>query len=156
MNVYWQPEAFSRAWAVHKLTRIQSHFQLAWYVANRLDLLHGEALTYDTPPALPPCANPNDIVQLKEDQGSRVGVRVKVSCPSMIVVSDTYFPGWIAYVDGARAPIYQVNGAMRGVIVPAGAHSLTMRYRPASVYEGAALSLIGILGAIVLSRSKRL
>jgi len=156
MNVYWRPDAFPRAWAVHKLTRIQNPFQLTWYVANRLDLLRAEALIYDRPPALPPCANPADDVQLKEDQGSRVGVRVNVSCPSMIVVSDTYFPGWIAYVDGARAPIYEVNAAMRGVIVPAGAHSLTMRYRPASVYAGAALSLIGILGAIVLSRSKRL
>ena len=45
---------------------------------------------------------------------------------------------------------------MRGVMVPAGAHLLTMRYRPLAVYEGAALTLIGIAGAIVLSRSKRL
>ena len=156
MKVYWQPEAFLRAWAVHKLTRIQSSYQLTWYVANRLDLLRSEALIFDKPPALPPCINPKDDVQLKEDQGSRVGIRLSVSCPSMIVVSDTYFPGWIAYIDGARAPIYEVNAAMRGVIVPAGAHLLTMRYRPMVVYEGALLTLVGIAGAIVISRGKRL
>lgn len=156
MKVYWQPDAFPRAWAVHKLTPIQSHYQLAWYVANRLDLLHTEALIYGRPPALPPCGAPKDDVQLKEDQGSRVGVRVNLNCPAMVVVSDTYFPGWIAYVDGARVPIYEVNAAMRGVVVPAGAHSLTMRYRPVVVYEGAALTLLGIAGAIVLARAKRL
>ena len=90
-----------------------------------------------------------------EDQGSRVGVSANLSCASLIVVSDTYYPGWIAYVDGARAPIYEVNGAMRGVIVPAGKHSVTMRYRPLSVFAGGALSLIGIIAAIVLARSKR-
>ena len=74
----------------------------------------------------------------------------------MIVVSDTYFPGWRAYVDGAPARIYQVNGAMRGILAPAGVHSVTMRYRPMVVYEGAALTVLGILGAALLARSKRL
>jgi uncharacterized membrane protein YfhO len=74
----------------------------------------------------------------------------------MIVVSDTYFPGWRGYVDGARAQIYQVNAAMRGIIAPAGIHSVTMRYRPMVVYEGAALTFLGILGAALLARSKRL
>jgi uncharacterized membrane protein YfhO len=72
------------------------------------------------------------------------------------VVSDTFYPGWRAWVDGAPAVIYSVDGAMRGVMVPAGAHTLTMRYRPAVVFEGAALTLLGIVGAIVLARSKRL
>ncbi len=155
LKVYWQPDAFPRAWAVHTLTRIQNQNQLNWYVANRLELLRSEAVMYDAPPALPPCAGPRDDVAIVEDQGSRVGVRARLTCASMIVVSDTFYPGWIAYVDGVSAPIYAVNGAMRGVIVPAGAHSVTMRYRPLSVFMGAALSLIGIIGAIVLARSKR-
>ena len=155
MKVFWQPDAFPRAWAVHSLIRIQSHHQVNWYVANHLDDLHSEALIYDAPPALAPCANPKDDVQLKEDQGSRVGVSVNVNCASMVVVSDASYPGWRAYVDGTLAPIYQVNGAMRGVLVGAGRHSRTMRFRPPVVYGGAALSLIGIIGAIVLARSKR-
>jgi hypothetical protein len=154
-KVFLQPDAFPRAWAVHHITRIQRQDQLNWYVANRLDLLRSEGLMFDAPPPLPTCANPSDDVRLAEDQGSRVGVKVNVSCPSMIVVSDTFYPGWRAYVDNAPAPIYALDGAMRGVIVPVGAHSVTMRYRPPVVYEGAALSLIGIIGALVLARSKR-
>lgn len=156
MKLYWQPEAFPRAWAVHHLLRIESQDQMNWYVANRLHDLHGEALMFAGPPPLPACTNPLDDVQLKEDQGSRVGMGVNLSCAAMVVLSDTYYPGWRAYIDGAPAPIYSMNGAMRGVLVPAGAHSVTMRYRPLIVFEGAALSLIGIIGAIVLARSKRL
>jgi hypothetical protein len=156
MKLFLQPDAFPRAWATHDLTRIQSQNQLNWYVANRLDLLRSQALMFDAPPSLAPCPKAEDNVQLVEDQGSRVGVKAQLNCPAMIVVSDVYYPGWRAWVDGKPAPIYAVNGAMRGVMVPAGVHSVTMRYRPASVFLGAALTLTGILGAILLVRNKRL
>jgi hypothetical protein len=156
LKVYKQPAAFPRAWAVHKLIRVTSSDQANWYMMERLDDLHSEAVMFDPMPALPACAAPADSVDLKEDHGSRVSLSVRLSCPAMIVVSDTYFPGWRAYVDGARAPIYSVNAAMRGIIAPAGVHSVTMRYRPMAVYEGAALTFLGILGAALLSRSKRL
>jgi hypothetical protein len=155
MNVYRQPDAFARAWAVHRLTRIQNQNQMNWYVANRLELLRTEGLMFRPPPPLPSCVDPKDDVRLVEDQGNRVGVKASLNCAAMIVVSDVDYPGWRAYVDGKPAPIYGVNGAMRGVVVPAGVHSLTMRYRPPIVYEGAVLSLLGIIGAIVLARSKR-
>jgi hypothetical protein len=156
IKVYKQPAAFPRAWAVHKLVRITSDDQANWYITERLDDLHSEAVMFDPIPALPACTAPADSVELKEDRGSRVGLSVRLSCPAMIVVSDTYFPGWRAYVDGAPAQIYQVNAAMRGILAPAGVHSVTMRYRPMVVYEGAALTFLGILGAALLARSKRL
>ncbi len=152
MKVYEQPDAFPRAWAVHKVTRIQSTDQLNWYVANALTNLRTEALTFDTPPVLQACDNARDDVTLLEDEGGRVGVRADLSCPAMVVVSDTFYPGWQAWIDSKPTPIYEVNGAMRGVEVPAGRHVVTMRYRPRSVYVGAALTLCGVLGAILLSR----
>ena len=39
---------------------------------------------------------------------------------------------------------------MRGVLVPRGPHTVTMRYRPVSVYLGAALTLLGILVPLIL------
>src|SRR5438105_2057673 len=73
----------------------------------------------------------------------------------MVVLSDTFYPGWRARVDHKPAPIYEVNGAMRGVVVPAGSHTVTMRYRPVSVYLGAALTVAGILGALVMAAAVR-
>jgi len=51
-------------------------------------------------------------------------------------------------VDGQTATIYEVNAAMRGVMVPAGRHSVTMHYRPASVIWGGVLTAAGIVGAL--------
>jgi uncharacterized membrane protein YfhO len=74
----------------------------------------------------------------------------------MVVVSDTFYPGWRARVDRQPAEIFEVNGAMRGVLVPKGTHTVTMRYRPLSVYLGAALSLLGVLGALALALGERM
>jgi hypothetical protein len=159
MKVYKQPAAFPRAWAVHQLIRVTNDNQANWYFMERLDDLHSEAVMFDPLPALPLCAGQAggaDSVQLKEDHGSRVSLSVRLNCPAMIVVSDTYFPGWRGYVDRAPAQIYSVNAAMRGILAPAGVHSVTMRYRPMSVYAGAALTFLGILGVALLARSKRL
>jgi uncharacterized membrane protein YfhO len=89
-------------------------------------------------------------VELLEHGADRLLIRANLLCPGMVILSDTYFPGWRARVDRKAAQIYEVNGAMRGVMVPAGLHSVTMRYRPASVIVGGALTLVGILGALGL------
>lgn len=89
-------------------------------------------------------------MDLIEHGADRILIRATMSCPGMVVVSDTYFPGWRARVDGKAAEIYEVNGAMRAVLVPGGLHTVTMRYRPASVIWGGALTLLGILGALAL------
>jgi hypothetical protein len=47
-------------------------------------------------------------------------------------------------------PLYEVNAAMRGVVVPAGDHTVTMRYRPASALAGGILTLMGVSGTLAL------
>jgi uncharacterized membrane protein YfhO len=75
-----------------------------------------------------------------------------MDCAGMVVLSDTFYPGWRARVDHQPAAIYEVNGGMRGVLVPRGSHTVTMRYRPLSAYIGAALTLLGVLLAMAIGR----
>ena len=53
------------------------------------------------------------------------------------------------YVDGRRAPVWEVNGAMRGVVVPTGSHTVRDADRPASVLWGGIGTLLGIAGAVM-------
>ena len=53
---------------------------------------------------------------------------VEMEGDGFVVDTDQYYQGWTAAVDGVETPIYQVNGFMRGVKVPAGSHRLEFRY----------------------------
>ena len=58
------------------------------------------------------------------------------------VAGDSYYPGWRARVDGARRPVQELD-AVRAVRAGAGRHVIEFRYRPASVYWGFGLTLLG-------------
>jgi uncharacterized membrane protein YfhO len=65
------------------------------------------------------------------------------------VLTDLAYPGWTARVDGAPAEILLADGSFRAVAVPAGSHRVEFRYRPISVYAGAAISAAALLGLLV-------
>jgi len=100
-----------------------------------------------------PCGAP-DRVELIEHDADRLAIRADLACDGTVILSDTFYPGWRARVDHRPAEIAAANGAMRAVAVPRGNHTVTMRYRPASVYLGAALTLLGIGAALLIARRK--
>ena len=56
---------------------------------------------------------------------------VQTDAPRLFVASEIHYPaGWNAYLDGKQVPIHRVNYLLRGVHVPAGEHTLTMRFEP--------------------------
>jgi hypothetical protein len=149
MKVY-RRDAFPRAWAVHDLLRVSSVGEGNIAVNRDPGSFRRKAHMVDPPPHVQACAAPDD-VQLIEHGADRLSITAGMACDGMVVLSDAFYPGWRARVDHRPAQIYEVNGAMRGVAVPAGNHTVTMRYRPLSVYLGAALTLLGILGALALA-----
>jgi uncharacterized membrane protein YfhO len=59
----------------------------------------------------------------------------------MVMIADTYFPGWRAWVDDVPAPIHAADLLFRAVFVPAGTHVVELRYQPRSFIVGVALFL---------------
>jgi hypothetical protein len=74
-----------------------------------------------------------------------ISLSVNVKSPSFVVVRDTYYPGWKAYVDSTPAPMYRANGFARAVFVSEGSHLVTFDYRPASQKLGFNLALTALL-----------
>jgi hypothetical protein len=75
----------------------------------------------------------------------RVSADLVVESPALCVVSDTWFEGWEATIDGEPTPILIANGLMRGVAVSKGSHSLEMRYRPRSFHIGCQISAVTMI-----------
>lgn len=89
--------------------------------------------------------------EITADRATQVAIKAASPYGGLLVLADTFYPGWRATVDGAPVPILRVNLMHRGVLVPPGAHTVTFRYQPWSVRWGIALSLLGFLSMVSLT-----
>ena len=76
---------------------------------------------------------------------------ITVSSDCVLTVNMLYSRGWTAYVDGEQAEIYKANGLFIGAPLAAGSHTVKLVYRTPFLYEGAALSAVGIVTAIIIN-----
>lgn len=83
-------------------------------------------------------------VRITSYKANSVDIDVDTPEDAMLVLTDTYYPGWRAYIDGAEANVYRVNGLVRGVFVTKGAHKIEFKYRPRTFIIGMAYFLTGI------------
>ena len=84
-------------------------------------------------------------VEITRYEPHRLELRTRNAQPGFLVLSEIYYRGWEAWLDGQRVPVERVNYALRGVQVPAGEHRLEMIFRAHSFRNGAAWSLVGVL-----------
>lgn len=87
-------------------------------------------------------------------------LQVSLSAPGYLVLTNTYYPGWVATVDGQPADIHKADLYLQTVALGSGEHQVTFRFQPASIYLGLGTSLIAWLVwsvalAITLSRIGR-
>ena len=68
--------------------------------------------------------------------------------PTMLVVAQTYYHPWHAYVDGRRVRLWRANYAFQAVVVPAGTHQVQLVYEDRRFYFGAAVSLATLAGCV--------
>ncbi len=84
---------------------------------------------------------------LYEDQ--KFIIKTNTNSRSPLIISNVNYPGWKAYIDGAKTPIREVNFALQSIIVPSGIHIIEFRYHPQSFYFGLVISLAGILLTVI-------
>jgi uncharacterized membrane protein YfhO len=68
---------------------------------------------------------------------------------ALLVVTDTWYPGWRVTVNGRAAPIAEVNAFQRGIRVPAGNSTVVMSYEPWTVRVGIIVSLATLVATIL-------
>ncbi len=97
---------------------------------------------------------------MTEDSPERVTIQVVSEGPRMLVLNDTLYPGWEAYIDGGRTTIWQANLAQRAVLIPsAGSHTVTFEFSSHPLRVGAIVSAVAaavwVLGVLVLLAWRR-
>jgi Bacterial membrane protein YfhO len=100
-------------------------------------------------PWAPPVPYVTALSVRREANGGVVG-DVNLVRSSLVVLDQTFSPGWVARVDGHQVPVHPANVMLQSVEVPAGSHHLELSYEPASVSIGLALSGLGLLGLVAI------
>lgn len=84
---------------------------------------------------------------------NRLEYKSKADNEQLALFSEIYYPkGWKAYIDGEETDLFRANYILRGMIIPAGEHTIVFEYKPESYYTGAKISAIcsGILLLLLL------
>jgi hypothetical protein len=124
-----------------------------------------------------PAFNPREVVilegNLPHDMGTPVSdgeaqvtilsyapeqVRVQVQSPAQgfVVLGDTYYPGWKAFIDGVPTPVLPANYVLRAVAVGAGTQQIDFVYDPWTLKVGALISGVTclVIGGIWLQETR--
>jgi hypothetical protein len=156
VKVFSNPGAQPRAWVVHRTESVRQEGQLDARLADPSFDPSRTALLYRVPPpALEPCESPP--VQFLSGAPNRIRLRARLNCRGLLVLADTYYPGWKARAGDREVPVLEVFGALRGVVLDQGDHTVEFVFRPASVYLGFAFFGAGLLLTLLLAlqRSRR-
>ncbi len=86
---------------------------------------------------------------------NRVEISATTTSGGILVLSDTFYPGWNAYIDGVRTNIYRANYCQRAVVVPAGSHTVEFRFESPTILWGFVISCGTWLGGAGLAAMKR-
>ena len=166
VDLYENLKALPRAWFVHEVQALHSAEVLQAVKIGRLKdqkpfdpaqtaLLETEDFggRRITLPATGPVNDAHVSVTKYEPQ--RIELVTRNAQPGFLVLSEVYYRGWEAWIDGQRVPVERVNYVLRGVSVAPGSHRIEFVFRSPGFRNGLNYSLLGLLilltGSIVAS-----
>jgi hypothetical protein len=104
----------------------------------------------------------NAIMRVGRERPNRTDVEIEVEEPAMLVLAETWHPGWRARVDGRRAEVLQVNYLQQGVWLDSGRHTVELEFFPSSLAYGLIVTLaagtvvlVVALGALAAARRRQ-
>ena len=86
-----------------------------------------------------------DAVRIEQSAPGRLDVASSSRAARYLVVSESWHPGWRARVDGRPVPAYRTDGALLGLVVPAGAHRVELDFVPLLWTAAREISAFGAL-----------
>ncbi|MGH2561562.1 MAG: YfhO family protein, partial [Thermomicrobiales bacterium] len=150
VRVLGNDDALPRAWVVHDARQVARGEALPLLASRAVDPRRTALLEVAPPPLAQPSNPATDSVAFDRYEPDRLRLTVQTEAAGLVVVSEVYDPGWHAYVDDERTPLYVADHVLRAVAVPAGTHTVEMRYEPRSLRVGIAISAVFAVAVLVV------
>jgi hypothetical protein len=154
LNVYENKNALPRAFVVPQAQAVTNH-DAAWTAIHAAGFDPRSVAVVEGATSLP-VGGRGQVTEIRY-QANRLTMQVTADGPAFLVISQMWYPGWQAWVDGARAgPVLRTNTTFQGISVPAGMHRVELRFAPPLWRAGWGLAAAGlILAAVVWLNHRR-
>ncbi|MDY7042319.1 MAG: YfhO family protein, partial [Chloroflexota bacterium] len=144
VDVYLNTAALPRALLVHRAVVVAdagaAHTRIHapdFDPATMVVLLEGQSEPLDIDPG-----DGERLLGIADFGSNHLEVTVTTPVAGYLVVSDMFYPGWVATVDGEPRPVLQANYCFRAVRIEPGEHRVHFEFRPRSWTVGLAISAV--------------
>ncbi len=166
LEVYANPLANERAWIAHQWVIDSSESNLDQIIldGSKFDPRLQVGMLED--PGIQPSADSAlvgaDSVAITRYENNYVMINTQSQADGVLVLADNWYPAWKGFVDDEEVTVHRVNGSFRGIVLPAGKHTVEFRYISTMDWIGRLLTYGGVLAAalmvlagVFLGRNKR-
>jgi hypothetical protein len=144
--IYTNEAALPRAWVAHQSLPVEADW------LDQLERLPNLANVVLVEKEFPSggVAHPASPARITGYSADRLQVEATIEQPGWLVLSEIWYPGWQATVNGQKRPVAKVNGLLRGVhLEQPGLYHVTLTYQPQTVSLGN--SIAGVAAALLLA-----
>ena len=153
VKVYENPSVLPRAFLVYQV-EYASSYQQAQEALGLPDFDPLSRVVLEQEASFSPQEG-RGTARIREYQPNRVVIETQSETPGILVLTDVFYPGWTAQIDGKATRIYRANGLVRAVKVDKGDHKVVMSYLPRSFALGLAVALLAGVACLALMFRKR-
>jgi hypothetical protein len=145
LNVYLNRQALPRALVVHRAMAAPDH-AAALAALRAPDFDPATAVVVEGGEGLQAVPSRPASVEFEAFDSNHIRLRVDTPADGYLVLSEVWYPGWRARVDGAPAPVLRANYAFRAVRLSPGEHRVELDFAPRSWRVGLVISGLTVLG----------
>jgi hypothetical protein len=151
--VYENKNPLPRTFVVHQAIQVDSPTEaLAYFQSREIDPRQTVILEAETtvpPLAAGDLAAATSAATIIKQNPQLIEIETKLAAAGYLVLLDTFYPGWVATLDGQPTSIYRADYLGRAIFIPAGEHLVRFEYKPQSFQWGLWLALLMVLILIV-------
>lgn len=149
-RLYQNTSAYPRAFLTKDIEIITEKNQILQNILEFSKLGERSAIIEQPIQLSPQKLSQDSTVHIVDYQPNQVTIQTSANTDSFLVLNDSYFPGWKAYLDSENQSIeiLRTNYAFRGVKIPPGEHLITFIYQPQSFQIGKNISLITLISLL--------
>ncbi len=154
ISVYENQNVLPRAWVVHTAQIAESEAAALTMVSSPdFDPRQNVILERGNPIESGSGGESSDDVKVVGYGPNQIDLETTILTQGYLVLSEIYYPGWTASIDGQETEIVKANYALRAVLLTPGSHRIRFIYFPLSFQAGATITILTIAGLVAAGLS---